>query len=104
MTVASRAAMMAVMTEARTTDVEQTSHWVKVKGGAVLTSRVVAVEESPAPIILHIFVGKAITHMIFEYMYYVQRAFLDGRRGSVNVVFISLILFCFVSWFTTIGL
>ena len=78
MTVASRAVMMAVMTEARTTDVEQeghtsrwleveqeghTSHWVEVKGGAVLTSRVVAVEESPAPIILHIFIGKAITHM-----------------------------------------
>ena len=52
--------MMAVMTEARTTDVEQeghTSHWVKVKGGAVLTSRVVVVEECPAPIILHIFIG-----------------------------------------------
>ena len=67
MTVASRAVTMAAMTEARTTDVEQeghTSHWVEVKGGAVLTSRVVAVEESPAPIILHIFIGKAITHMM----------------------------------------
>ena len=56
MTVASRAVMMAVMTEARATEVEQeghTSHWVEVKGGAVLTSRVVAVEESPAPILLY---------------------------------------------------
>ena len=55
--------MMAVMTEARATDVEQegrTSHWVEVKGGVVLTSRVV----SPAPVyIAHFFIGKAIAHM-----------------------------------------
>ena len=52
MTVASRAVMMAVMTEARTTDVEQeghTSHWVHVvvEGGVVLTSRVVG---GPSPV------------------------------------------------------
>ena len=45
MTVASRAVVMAVMTEARTTDVElrrHTSHWVVI----VVTSGVVGVEQT----------------------------------------------------------
>ena len=44
---------MAVMTEARATDVEQeghTSHWAGMEGGVVLTSVVVVVEGNPASI------------------------------------------------------